>query len=53
MNATVLPEVTTKRCVGIDISMDVMGLGKARLVVSFLVRRSHHLIGLVQSLSVQ
>lgn len=43
INATVSPEVTTSRFVCTESSMDVIGFGKASEVVSFRVRRSHHL----------
>ena len=43
MKDTVVPEVTTRRWVCGDHSMDVMGFAKLRVVVKFLVRRSHHL----------
>jgi hypothetical protein len=43
MKATVFPDVTTSRCVGRDSSMEVIGLGNVRVVVSFRERRSHHL----------
>lgn len=43
MNETVFPEVTTSRFVCGESSIDVMGSGNLRLVLRFLVRRSHHL----------
>lgn len=43
MNETVLPEVTTILLVRGENSIDAIGLGKLRFVVSFRVRRSHHL----------
>ena len=43
MNATVSPDVTTSRFVCTESSMEVMGFGNASEVVSFRVRKSHHL----------
>ena len=43
MNETVLPDVTTSLFVRAESSIEVIGLGKLRLVVSVRVRRSHHL----------
>lgn len=43
INATVFPDVTTRRFVCGDNSIDVMGPGNVRFVVSVRVRRSHHL----------
>jgi hypothetical protein len=43
INATVFPDVTTRRFVCGDSSIDVIALGNVRLVVSFRVRKSHHL----------
>lgn len=44
MKATVLPEVTTRRFVCCESSIEVIGPGKLRLVVNLRVRRSHHLM---------
>ena len=43
MNETVFPDVTTSLLVCGESSIDVIGPGKVRLVVSVRVRRSHHL----------
>jgi len=43
MNDTVFPDVTTKRDVWLESSIDVIGSVKDRFVVSLRVRRSHHL----------
>ena len=43
MNETVFPEVTTSRFVCGESSIEVIGLGKVKLVVNVRVRRSHHL----------
>lgn len=44
MKATVFPEVTTRRCVCDDHSIEVIELGKVSVVERVLVRKSHHLI---------
>lgn len=43
MKETVFPDVTTKRDVCAENSIDVIGFGNERLVVSLRVRKSHHL----------
>jgi hypothetical protein len=43
INATDFPDVTTRRCVCGDNSMDVIGPGNVRHFVRVRVRRSHHL----------
>lgn len=52
MKATVFPEVTTKRLVCGDSSIEVTGAENRSVVVNLRVRRSHHLDGVSFSVRV-
>jgi hypothetical protein len=45
MKAAIFPDVTTSRCIGKASSIEVIGLSNDIFLVTWCVRRSHHLIG--------